>query len=168
MQAGRNSSQIRQVLLDSVGLDWAGLGNPTKRSKAGFIPARPALPLICSRIRSQSKAPKMPPSHGLTGFVAIEVVAKTLACGGRAAVAKTGGLPAVMQGAPDEILPPCKRPMKPDLRAAFMPDAAQSGAAGAKHKAGAARIRMFSLSFRERIQGPKNASIAQFDGLCCY
>ena len=49
-----------------------------------------------------------------------------------------------------------------------MPDAAQSRTADAKRKAGAARMRAFPLSFRERIQGPKNASIARFDGLGCY
>ena len=26
----------------------------------------------------------------------------------------------------------------------------------------------FSLLFQEQIKGPKNASIARFDGLCCY
>ena len=66
--------------------------------------------------RSESKAPKTPPPHGLTGFVAIEVVAKNAGLRGRAAATKTGCWAAVMQGAPDEILPPCKRPMKPGLR----------------------------------------------------
>ena len=30
------------------------------------------------------------------------------------------------------------------------------------------RLNVNLLSFREQIQGPKNASIARFDGLCCY
>ena len=80
-QAERNSSQIRRVLLDSVGLDLAGSsqtvsGSPTKPGKARFILARLAQPLVCSLFGSKFKALKTPPSHGLTGFVAIKVVAK--------------------------------------------------------------------------------------------
>ena len=41
-------------------------------------PAQPSLECdaVCSFFRSKFKAPKTPPSHGLTGFVAIESVAK--------------------------------------------------------------------------------------------
>ena len=156
------------IRLGLIWLSWAGLVSPTKRSKAGFIPARLALLLVCSGIRSQFKARKTPPSHGLTDFAAIEVVAGNAGLRRAGGGCETGCWAAVMQGAPGEMPPPCKRPVKPGLRAALMPDAAQSRAADAKRKAGAARMRMFPLSFRERIQGPQNAPIARLDGLCCY
>ena len=51
-------------------------GSPTKPGKAGFIPARLALLLVCSGIRSQFKAQKMPPPHGLAGLGAIKLGAE--------------------------------------------------------------------------------------------
>ena len=81
---------------------------------------------------------------------------------------ETGCWAAVMQGARAKCCASCKQPMKPGCGCALMSDADQSRAAGAKRKAGAARMRTFPLSFREPIQGPKNASIARFDGLGCY
>ena len=81
---------------------------------------------------------------------------------------ETGCWAAVMQGVPDEMLRVLQAARETGLRAALMPDAAQSRTAGATRKASAARMRAFPLFFREQIQGPKNASIARFDGLCCY
>ena len=108
-----------------------------------------------SVFESEFKAPETPPSHGLTGFVAIEVVAENADLRKAGGGCETGCLAAVMQGAPDEMPPPCKRPMKPGLRAALMPDAAQSRAAGTKCEADAARMRAFPLSFRSEFKAQK-------------
>ena len=53
---------------------------------------------------SKFKAQKTPPSHGLTGFVAIEVVAKNAGLRRAGGGCETGCLAAVMQGAPGEML----------------------------------------------------------------
>ena len=55
--------------------DWLGLDR-----------TRPALPLARSGIRSKFEAPKTPPSHGLTGFVAIKKEASGWALARRQAV----------------------------------------------------------------------------------
>ena len=108
-----------------------------------------------SVFESEFKAPETPPSHGLTGFVAIEVVAENADLRKAGGGCETGCWAAAMQGAPDEMPPPCKRPMKPGLRAALMPDDAQSRAAGTKCEADAARMRAFSLSFRSQFKAQK-------------
>ena len=51
----------------SFGPDWAGLGRGR---------TQPALPFVRSEIRSKFRAPKTPPSHGLTGLAAIKAIAK--------------------------------------------------------------------------------------------
>ena len=93
-----------------AGLSQTVSGSPIKLGKAGFIPARLAQPLVCSRIRSEFKAQKMPPPHGLTGFVAIEVVAKNAGLRRAGGGCETGCWAAVMQGTPGGMLPPCKCP----------------------------------------------------------
>ena len=58
---------------------------------------QPALPLLArSKIRSKFKTPKTPPSHGLTGFVAIETGAKKRCFRARTA-AKNGSRPRTEQ-----------------------------------------------------------------------
>ena len=88
---------IRTRFGPGLGQVWARFGPGLGRVWAGFGPGlirawvwdalvlngiQPALPLLArSEIRSKFKAPKTPPSHGLTGFVAIETGAKNAVFG---------------------------------------------------------------------------------------
>ena len=129
---------------------------------------------FCSGFESKSKAPKTPPSHGLTGFAAIKPVAK----------------PAMFFGPDQRQNPPCRRTsrrfgarsmqaghalaafgnqsvqtwrrnQKPE-KSAQTPQTRESG-----NKAQRSPSSVL-LQFQEQIKGPKNASIARFDRLGCY
>ena len=98
----------------------------------------------------------MPPSHGLTGFVAIKAGAKKrrLARCRRQQKRASGNRPgceqvcgAGPQGAKTHPATARFLPLRP---------------------AACARFRRVSLHFQEQIQGPKNGPIARFQGLCCY
>ena len=64
-------------------------------------PGAALISVFCSLFGSEFKALKTPPSHGFSGFGAIEVVAK---CAGLRRAAAALWLAAVMKGAPGEML----------------------------------------------------------------
>ena len=115
----------------------------------------------------------MPPSHGLTGFVAIKPVAR----------------PAMFFGPDQRRKPPCGQASRRfdagSMRAghalaAFGNQSAQTWRRSQKPEkhSNAANVRKRKeaqpspspvlLQFQEQIKSPKNASIARFDGLGCY
>ena len=118
---------------------------PPQPNKSPWNPPETAPPrfefrFFCSVFRSESKAPKTPPSHGLTGLAAINPIANS--------------------GPPRGLQALSNRTVKPKLGCAN----------GSEQTAAAAAlwISHLALRFQERIQGPKNAPIARFDGLWCY
>ena len=128
------------------------------------LPARASRPRFHYKNRSESKTPKTPPSHGLTGFVAIEAVARNTgfrrADGGR----ETGGRAVVMQGAPGEMLP-CKRPVKPGCgrRSCLTPLKAGRQAQHAKQaRPGCARFRSFFGSQFKALKTPPSHGLEGF------
>ena len=103
-------------------------------------PPRFEFRFFCAVFRSESKAPKTPPSHDLTGLAAINPIANS-------------GPPRGLQALSNRTAKP-----KPGC------------ANGSEQTAAAAAlwISHLALRFQERIQGPKNAPIARFDGIWCY
>ena len=73
-------------------------------------------------------------------MAAIKVVAKNAGLRQVGGGCETGCLAAVMQGAPGEMPPPCKRPMKLGLRAALVPDRRPKPGGGRKPGAIQARF----------------------------
>ena len=132
-------------------------------------PLTPCLPVQAAlrfhyKNRSESKTPKTPPSHDLTGLAAIEVIAKNAglrrADGGR----ETGGRAVVMQGAPGEMLP-CKRPVKPGCgrRSCLTPLKAGRQAQHAKQaRPGCARFRSFFGSKFKALKTPPSHGLTGF------
>ena len=135
-----------------------------------------------SVFESKSKAPKTPPSHGLTGFVAIKPVAKLamVSWPGRWRNRFVGGRQAGSEYRRgfDAGSTRVRRGFGADSGAQWTlsepgpPRLASGKALKSREPAKTAMKRPCSkpvlLCFREQIQGPENASIARFDGLCCY
>ena len=136
--------------------------------------AHGAAGLFCSFFRSESKARKTALSHGLTGLAAIKPGAKKGPEQARDFRRDFGG--ARRQREPDRQgwqsvlgrFPDATRPM-------VWPATGFDGASKAAPRAGfrvwAAALGLAGpvpLQKQERIQGPKNASIARFFGLGCY
>ena len=97
--------------------------------------------LIRCKNKSQFKAPKTPPSHGLTGFAAIKSGAKS------ADIQRVNSSQTGLRRLGGMRQPICDQTMNGQSAAQATPD---------------------SLQKQEQIKGPENASIARFDGLGCY
>ena len=131
-----------------------------------------------SFFESKFKPPKTPPSHGLTGFAAIKTVAKMAMVSGpwkwrNLLFGRVSGefrIPARVRcgfsgfSADWVAQRPLSEPGPPGL--------ASGKALKSREPAKTAMKRPCSkpvlLRFLEQIQGPENAPIARFDGLCCY
>ena len=98
----------------------------------------------------------MPPSHGLTGLVAIKPGAKK-PIAVRAACGLSNAAPPMRQRG--QTAATRRRPNRKGRIPE--PDSSRCGAF-------ALWDFMLALIFQEQIPGPKNASIARFDGLGCY
>ena len=125
----------------------ARLGRKTEKSahkpqkREGIRETRPPIPRFCHGFRSEFKAPKTPPSHGLTGFAAIKSGAKS------ADIQRVNSSQTGLRRLGGMRQPICDQTMNGQSAAQATPD---------------------SLQKQEQIKGPENASIARFDGLCCY
>ena len=140
---------------------------------------------FCSGFESKSKAPKTPPSHGLTGFAAIKPVAKAAMVSerGRQRNCFSGGCQAGSEyrrgfNADSMRVQRVQRVQRRLGRtaAAFgtrparacVWESAQKPRMCESGPEAQPRSRPVLLRFQERIQGPQNASIARFHGLRCY
>ena len=160
----------------------------------GLSGMQPAQLLVCSRIRSKFKAPKMAPSHGLTGLAAIKPGAnQPTAAAGRSS--GRGRVRLIRLKQPSKAAQSPVHPGKAAFSAGWLfntkprptrfcgagggKGAACRQAGGAASKAAFPALRMVwtaslgmagpvPLQKQERIQGPENGSIARFDGILCY